>query len=304
MSGIFLSIISGVGIGLFHALNRRAAYGIDPFQATFILLFVSSAVLIAISLLTIDLALLTTAPPIAFVYFILAAVIHFLVGWTLFNMSQKSVGAARTGVLLGTDPLWGTAIGAIFFSEFLSGIILLGIILMIIGAYVVSSDKPNNSNTEIQTGAKASLYGLGAAVCFAASSIFIRYGLDFLLSPLLGVTIGISVVTVIYGLLLWGQVALNGKKINFGRLLWLQIVGGVLVALATWWRWMAFDLVPIAVVIALSRLSIPTVLILSPFVIGQKLENVNGRVWLGAVGILAGAMILTFILVDRDFMKK
>ena len=294
MSGIFLSIISGFGFGLFQAINRRAAQKADPFQATFVLLLVSSVVLIAISAFTDDLSLLAAASPLAYFYFFLAAFIHFFVGWTLFTISQKKVGAARTGVLLGTVPLWATAIGVLFFAEFLSAVILIGIILMIIGAFIVSSDKRNLVSSEIETGFKASLYGLGTAACFAGSSIFIRYGLDHLPSPLLGVTIGMVIVTIIYGLLLGIQAAMNGTKIQLGANLWLQIVGGILVAVATWWRWIALELTQIAVVIALSRLSIPTVLILSPFVIGQALEQVNLRVWIGGTVIVIGAMVLTF----------
>ncbi len=294
MSGIFLSIISGLGFGLFQAINRRAAQNTDPFFATFILLFVSSVVLILISYFSEDLTLLANASPLAFLHFFLAAFIHFFVGWTLFSISQKTVGAARTGVLLGTVPLWGTAIGALFFSEFLSAVIIIGIVLILIGAYIVSSDKTKSANVEIQTGLKASLYGLGTAVCFAGSSIFIRYGLDHLPSPLLGVTFGMTMITIIYAGLLGFQVVRNGKQIQMGENFWLQVAGGILVAVATWWRWIAFELTPIAIVIALSRLSIPTVLILSPFIIGQKLEQVNARVWLGAGVILAGAMILTF----------
>lgn len=294
MSGLFLSIISGIGFGVFQAINRRAAHKVDPFQATFILLFVSSTVLIIISGLSEDLTLLTTVSPLAFIHFFLAAFIHFFVGWTLFNMSQKRVGAARTGVLLGTVPLWATGIGALFFSEFLSPFILLAILLMMAGAYIVSSDKIRGRHSEIETGLTASLYGLGTAVCFASSSIFIRYGLDYLPSPLLGVTIGMTIVTFIYAILLGVQVAIGGKKIAFGANLWLQIASGVLVAVATWWRWIALELTPIAVVIALSRLSIPTVLILSPLIIGQALEQVNLRVWIGGIIIVIGAMILTF----------
>ena len=295
MSGIFLSIISGIGFGLFQALNRRAAHGVNAYQATFLLLFVSSIVLIFISAVTEDLTLLQTVSPLAVFYFSLAAFIHFLVGWTLFSLSQKAVGAARTGVLLGTVPLWGTLIGVVLFAEFLSASTLFAIVLMIAGSYVVSSDKIDPANTEIETGLRASLYGLGTAVCFAASSIFIRYGLELLPSPLLGVTTGMTIVTGIYAIFLGLQVLRSGEKLNFGgSKIWLQIFAGILVAVSTWWRWMAFDLTPIAVVIALSRLSIPTVLILSPFIIGQKLEQVTGRVWLGAGVIFAGAMILTF----------
>ena len=211
------------------------------------------------------------------------------------GISQKKVGAARTGVLLGTVPLWGTLIGATLFGEFLSAAVLFSILLMIVGTYVVSADKTKLASAEIETGLRASLYGLGTAVCFAGSSIFIRYGLELLASPLLGVTIGMTVATILYAILLRTQMSTIGDSIDLSdRNLQLQLVAGVLVAVSTWWRWLAFDLTPIAVVIALSRLSIPTVLILSPIIIGQKFENVNRQVWLGAGVIVIGAMILTF----------
>ena len=75
----------------------------------------------------------------------------------------------------------------------------------------------------------------------------------------------------------------------------LRILAGILVAVGTWWRWIALDLSPLAIVISLSRLSTPTVLILSPFLIGQTLEQVNLRVWVGGSVIIAGALILTFM---------
>lgn len=295
MSGIFLSIISGITFGLFGTVNRRASHGANVYQSTFILLFVSSIVLIIVAAVTEDRSLLFLVSPLAIFYFALAAFIHFFIGWTLFSFSQKTVGAARTGVLIGTVSLWGTIFGIIFFAEYLSIPIFFGIFLMIVGSYVVSSDPAKLANAEIKTGFKASLYGLGTAVCFAASSIFIRFGLELLSSPLVGVTIGMTLVTLLYGIIMGAQIIISGEKVNFvGSKLWLQILAGILVALATWWRWLALDLTPIAVVIALSRLSIPTVLILSPMIIGQKLEQVNLRVWIGGGVIVIGAMVLTF----------
>ena len=84
-----------------------------------------------------------------------------------------------------------------------------------------------------------------------------------------------TVVTLIYAVFYWSQSTSAGGDVRLtGSKLWLQIFAGVLVAIATWWRWIALDLTPIAIVISLSRLSIPTVLLLSPFLIGQKLEQV------------------------------
>jgi uncharacterized membrane protein len=295
MNGIVISIISGIAFGLFQTINRRAGQQANVYQATFVLLLVSSAVLILVSAVFEDLTLLQGVSPLAVLHFSLAAFIHFFVGWTLFSISQKKVGAARTSVLLGTVPLWATLIGVIFFDEFLSAAIVAGIFVIMLGAYIVSTDKAKAGNTAIETGIKASLYGLGTAVCFAGSSIFIRYGLELLPSPLLGVTIGMTVVTIIYAVFFWSQSAIDSSEISLvGSKLWLQIFAGILVAIATWWRWIALDLTPIAIVISLSRLSIPTVLLLSPLLIGQKLEQVNLRVWIGAAAIIAGALILTF----------
>ena len=295
MNGILISILSGVGFGLFQTINRRAGQRANVYQATFVLLLVSSAVLIVVSAVFEDRTLLQGVSPLAILYFSLAAFIHFFVGWTLLSISQKTVGAARTSVLLGTVPLWATLIGVLFFDEFLSGVIIAGILIIMLGTYITATDKIKGGNVAIETGVKASLYGLGTAVCFAGSSIFIRYGLELLPSPLLGVTIGMMVVTAIYALFLWSRPTAESGDIRLvGSKLWLQIFAGVLVAIATWWRWIALDLTPIAIVISLSRLSIPTVLLLSPFLIGQKLEQVNVRVWLGAAVIIVGALILAF----------
>ncbi len=293
MNGILISILSGITFGLFQTINRQAAKEANTYQSTFILLLVSSLVLVLITAVSQDLVRLSQLSWLAVFYFSLAAFIHFLIGWTLLSASQKKVGAARTSALLGSVPLWATAIGILFFDEFLSAWIFGGIILIIIGTFIVSSGK--SASTEISTGFRASLYGLGTAVCFAGSSIFIRYGLEQLPFPLLGVTIGMVVVTFLYGGLLWLRPTNEGLSFEFNsKALWLQVVAGVLVAVATWWRWLALDLTTIAVVNSLSRLSVPTVLLLSPFLLARKWEEVNGRVWFGAGVIVMGALILTF----------
>ena len=47
-----------------------------------------------------------------------------------------------------------------------------------------------------------SLTGLGTALCFSSSSIFIRYGLETIPSPLFGVTVGMTFCTGTSGFIL------------------------------------------------------------------------------------------------------
>ena len=137
-----------------------------------------------------------------------------------------------------------------------------------------------------------SLFGIGTAICFAISAIFIRNGLEGLPSPLLGVSIGMIITSVAYGVVL----IFRREQIRQGpipRDAWLfQVAAGAIVGLATWARWIALDMAPVAVVMALGRTNVPVVIFLAPLLVGRKAERVTARVWLGAALIVAGAVIL------------
>ena len=139
MAGVLWATLAGIGFGLFQVINRRAGRNMDVYQATFILLFVSAVILTIASLVTEDLSLLAAAPLSALVNFGLAGIIHFFLGWTLLSVSQKRVGAARTGALVGATPLFAAIIGALLFNEFLNWPVALGITLVIAGVYIVST---------------------------------------------------------------------------------------------------------------------------------------------------------------------
>jgi drug/metabolite transporter (DMT)-like permease len=139
MTGIWWAVLSGLGFGLFQTFNRRAGRGMDAYRATFILLLVSAVLLIVASLATENVTLLSAAPLGALVSFGLAGLIHFFVGWTLLSVSQKKVGAARTGALVGATPLFASAIAALTLGEVLRLPTLLGIVLVVAGVYLVSN---------------------------------------------------------------------------------------------------------------------------------------------------------------------
>lgn len=303
MSGALWAITAGLGFGLFQTLNRRAVHGMDVYVATFVQLLVSTVVLVMISLLTEDVRALLSAPLRVWVNFALAGLLHFFIGWTFLNASQKKIGAARTSPLIGTTPLFATVIAAITLGELPGVWGMVGIVLIVLGAYVISkrpgsSGKTNGDpapNQVGQAGWAASWLGLSAAFCWALSPIFIRAGLEDLPSPLLGVTWGIAFSALAYGvILLWKRERWQGSEITGDA--WLfKLLAGLLVGLSTWVRWIALDLAPVAIVIALTMVSVPMVILLSPFVSGKHMENVTVALWVGAGLILGGALLLTFL---------
>jgi len=300
MSGALWALAAGAGFGLFQALNRQAVRGMDVYLATFVQLLVSSIVLVGISLATEDVSLVFTAPITAILSFVAAGFFHFLIGWTLLNGSQKRIGAARTSPLIATVPLFGAIVAAVALREFPTWLELVGIGIIVLGAYLISKETENPANTRNATQRfsallRASWMGLAAAFFWALSPIFIRVGLQGLPSPMLGVTIGVTASAISYAIILlwqrerWFGVPITNEAWTF------KLLAGVLVGLSTWMRWVALDLAPVAVVLALTMISSPLVILLSPLISGKHLERVTAMLWAGTGLILFGALLLTFI---------
>lgn len=139
-----------------------------------------------------------------------------------------------------------------------------------------------------------SIYGLGVALCFATSAIFVRRGLDLMDSPLLGLTLGMLVAVAAYSLLASRQPQSVPLRSIPRFFIALQLLAGVFIGLGTWARYIAMDLTEVSVVIALGRVNVPLVLLLSPLIIGRQYERVTLKVWFGAALIIAGALLLIF----------
>ena len=295
MSGAAWAVVAGVGFGVFQSLNRRAVSGMDVYVATFAQLLLSALVLAGASLATENVSLLLTAPPLALVNFALAGFIHFFVGWTFLNASQKRIGAARTSPLIGTTPLFAAVIAALALREVPGVLAVTGIGLVVGGVYLVSNASNGSGAGNLQildAGWRDSVLGLSAAFCWALSPIFIRAGLEGLPSPLLGVTVGIVASAAAYGVVIvWQHKRWSGNPIA-GEAWLFKFIAAILVGLSTWVRWIALDLAPVAVVLAVTMLSVPTVMLLSPFVSGKQPERVTAGLWLGAALVVGGALVL------------
>jgi len=144
----------------------------------------------------------------------------------------------------------------------------------------------------LATGWRSAVWGLGVALCFSISPIFIRHGLELLPSPLLGVTVGMVFSALAYGILLLMRRNHGARTAISRSTLIYQLAAGVLVGLSTWARWFALDHAAVGVVLALGRLNVPVVILVSPFLVGQQLERVTPKVIVGAVLIVAGSVVL------------
>lgn len=295
MSGVAWALIAGAGFGLFQSFNRPAVRQMSVPVSTFLQILISAVLLAAIASRTENLTLLRAAPPVALLSFTAAGFIHFFVGWTLLNVSQKRIGAARTSPLTSTVPLFGTIIAALTIHEIPGALGLLGVATVVAGVYIVSADPNAPQPATPHPGWRGSIFGLGTALCWSVSPFFIRIGLQGLPSPLLGLTFGMIASAIAYAIaLIWQREPFTLGADPGSRVLVYKTIAGVLVGLSQWARWIALGLAPIGIVLALQQISVPVTIVLAPLIAGRHLEHVTARVWAGALTIIGGSLILIF----------
>jgi drug/metabolite transporter (DMT)-like permease len=291
VSGAAWAALSGAGFGVFQALNARAVRGLGSvYLSTFLQLGVAALILTAIAAATEDLGELADASAWSLIAFALAGVIHFFVGWTTLNFSQARIGAARTSPMLATTPVFGLVFAAVFTAEVPGAVALAGVGLTMIGAYLVSDPGGGRRARVRESG-----FALATAGAWALSPILTVEGLEGLDSPLLGVVVGMLAASLCFGGLLAVSPAPLRGSLGGREALGLKLIAGVIVAIATWWRWISLDDAGVAVVLALQLVSVPTVLLLAPAISGRHLEIVTPRIWAGAALVLAGALLLIVI---------
>jgi drug/metabolite transporter (DMT)-like permease len=288
VTGALWAAASGIGFGLFQSLNRRALRDIDDaFVSTFLQLAVAAVVLSAACVARGDVEALAGAPLGAIAAFAASGLVHFFLGWTFLNLSQKRIGAARTAPLLTFSPLFGLPVAAIAVGDLPSGAALAAILPMVAGAWLVSGGRDS------QVRPADAVFGLGCALMWAVSPVLAVEGFDGIESPLLGVALGMVAAALAYAVAMAGRGRAIGAIAH--RALGLKLVAALLVAFATWWRWIALEDVSVGVVLALSLLSVPVVLFLAPVLVGGHLEQVTARVWAGAALVVGGALALIVV---------
>lgn len=296
MSGLVWAAIAGVLFGVFQSINRMALVELDVIASTFVQLLACSAFMV-IALLVQGTDQLDALAVGSVTNFAVAGVIHFLGGWTLLNMSQKRIGAARTSPLLATTPLFGAAVAALTLDEYPDAVEFVGVGLIVAGVYVTQLDRlraaraPAGAEGPAHPPLRFSLFGLGTALAWAVSPTFIRRGLEDVDDPVLGVTIAVVAATAAFAVALairGGPVFASASR----RSMSWKLAGGVLVGAGTWGRWYALTLEPVAVVLSLGLLTVPTVMLLAPAIAGRVLEPVTTTVLLGAALVVGGAFLL------------
>jgi drug/metabolite transporter (DMT)-like permease len=293
--GTILALFSGVLLGFFQISHRKANEGKADNPLSMVILLAAGFLVVALVVLfSPSRALLRDLSWFSIACFSISGIIHFFLGFLLFSYSQRLIGVSRTGVLVGATPVFAAITGLIAFGEKIVPIVMLGIFIVVSGIALVSRSR--NADQKIVK-KRYFFLGLGSALCYSISPLFIKYGLTSFDSPIIGVAVGMAAALIAFILMfIIGQkrhasdaAVLKPDKKNL-----YEVFAGVFMSIATWFRYIALTTTPLAVVTTMTRLSIPVVLILSPLLLRSRNEKSTVQTWTGAGLIIIGSILIGF----------
>lgn len=309
MTGVMWALAMAAMFGFSQLSSRKGLTGISVDQGTFIMVVVSVLLMVIPFFWLSGPELVSQSNAVSLVYFMLAGIIHFVGGFTAMNKSISTIGAARTGSLIATTPLFATFIAAFTLRELLNAPMVAGVIIVIAGVLLISSSRlqgseraaPQRSSSalgivsplaQLNFG-RESLYGLAAAASWGFTPVLIKKGLLGLDSPLVGLTLAMATAGLIYAVILGmrGRLRPLFSQLGKGPAYW-QAAAGALVGLGTLFRWIALSYTTAAVVTTLSRFSLLITVGLGGVLLGRELEPITPRVRWGALSIFIGSVLV------------
>ena len=138
---MLFAVLAGVTFAVYHILNRQAGQLIGVTNGMTILL-ATCVVLTSVLLVVLKVQPGPGAVSLrGWLFLSGAGLVHFVAGLSFIALSQKSIGAARTSSLTGTTPLFATFTSFVILREVVSWFGLLGIVMIVAGAMLVSTQR-------------------------------------------------------------------------------------------------------------------------------------------------------------------
>ena len=230
---------------------------------------------------------LISLPPQAILWFAMAGILSQAVGRYLNYSGLKRLGASRNAPLAGTSPFYSVLLAVVFLGETVNPLIIGGILVLVSGIYFLTSGKP------IVSGFKRweYVFPLGAAACWATTSIFVKVGVSSLsIPPLAGVPVALFFASLM--LALPARKDFNASLAGNRRGLGFLVLAGVASSLAVISQYSALAKLPVVIANPLLNTH-PLVALLLAHLFLRQSEKITGRIVLGAFLVVIGVVLAT-----------
>jgi drug/metabolite transporter (DMT)-like permease len=310
MSGIYFAIISAAIFGFQNAAARRAVISATPLQGMILTVPTVVPLLTFICYVLGGFDAIKSWPLITYLFAGAAGVMHFVVGRFSNYASMQALGSTLSTPIQQLSTIASLICAVVFLGETLTGLNILGILLVSIGPALLitqhhsytKTDDPEKFSPDFKRGA---LHGLVCVFGYGGSPIVIVLALNsvdsmpgqLITSPfanssaiLLFSYIFASFFVVILGFIFRGFESL--PTMSKQGLKWF-LLSGFLIAVSQVFRYIAFALAPVSVVVPIQRISVIFRLLFNAY-LNRAYERFDTGIVIGIILSVFGAMALGF----------
>ncbi len=238
----------------------------------------------------------------ATLFFAASGVVHFAIGRTSGYRATQILGATRSGALSGLNAIVSVILAVAILKETLSPLAILGILFSLSGPGIIAWSEERAMRTrkvranpqmalDRKTFYKGVFFGLGAALFWGSSALFIKLGLDNGGSSVAGSFIAYCAASVVVSFSLLNKKT-RDEIFTFNKpALKLAGLSGMTTNLAQMMRYLALNYGSVITVSLVSR-TMPMWTLLFSFIFNRKIETFNRWVLIGNAMLVVGTILV------------
>jgi drug/metabolite transporter (DMT)-like permease len=183
MLGVILGLISAAAFGANSIIARRGTLRAGSNYVATITIFSGPIFFFVLAGIAGELNKLGGYSWQAYVFMALSGIAHFALGRTWGYRSIELIGSTRSTVVTGLSPIVTTVLAAIVLSESITFLMLIGILCTLAAPLFILREQIAATHFQAKTLDRKTLYrgvfyGLGAAVFWGSSPIFVKLGFE------------------------------------------------------------------------------------------------------------------------------
>jgi drug/metabolite transporter (DMT)-like permease len=240
----------------------------------------------------------------AYLFWALSGIIHFALGRTWAYRSLQLLGSNRSNIVTSLSPIATVALAMLLLKETVTPLQLLGIIftlsgpiLMLLKEQTSSESSPMKSGShgkevDAHTLLLGVLYGLGAALFWGSSAIFIKFGLEAGGSPVAGSLIAYAAASIVISPPFLFSADKRREISSEGRKpLRMALFSGLTTSIAQLLRYLSLGFGSVIVVSLMFRTQ-PLWILLFAFIFNRQYESFSRWVLIGNGLLLIGTILI------------
>jgi drug/metabolite transporter (DMT)-like permease len=304
MLGVILSFWMAIAFGINAIIVRRGVLQASSHYIATISLFTGPPFFLLVTCTTTEIFQIGKLPWEAHFYLALSGVIHLALGRTWAYKSIQLIGATRSQIVIGLNPIVSIILAVIILKETINSLMFLGILFILSGPILtILKEKTVESSPrlkEISNGKeldrytlyKGIFYGVGTAIFWGSSPIFIKLGLENGGSPITGSFIAYLAASIVVST----SLLLNPKSIGEifepnRKSFRIALFSGLTTNIAQLLRYLALNYSSVIIVTLLLRTT-PLWVLLFSFIFNRKYESFNHWVLLSNFLLIVGTILV------------